>query len=474
MSRRSLVEPDSSSAEPFRALRLSIETKRSMRETTGLVFTSPRRLDGRSTIAANYAVVTALIQRPVLLIDADMRNPSLHEMFDRPRAPGLVEVLRDGLDPGEVAHTFPTLGGLYVLTSGSQAPSPGDVAASDAMAELLHRAIRRVRGGRARLAGGTERGRCLRSRVASGDGRGDGRQSRDEAASRHERPAQARPDRRQCARPRREPRRHSVGGFRLVGLVRAHGRRPLAIGLVAALAPVNVGIGALLTTARTEGTTLALLPLLLLALAVLIASDRAVLRLRCDRTVLAPTPSVRRAAPAPTPFELYLSDVLVALAVGSWVGARLIDRQTADLSALRTRVLGWPLALFGVLLFIAVLRGHALYGTSLVSVPMRFFLYAGIAFALTDLQPRTAYRWLVIVFYGGTIWQVIVGLHDVATGTAATGAVLRRAGASASLPEARRCSWRERSCSRSSISSSIDVRAGPRFTSSWPDSRASR
>jgi capsular exopolysaccharide synthesis family protein len=140
MSSRSLVEPDSSSSEPFRALRLSIETKRTMGETTGLVFTSPRRLDGRSTVAANYAVVTALVQRPVLLIDADLRNPRLHEMFDRPRAPGLVEVLRDGLDLREVAHTFPTLGGLNVLTSGSEAPSPGDVAASDAMGELLQEA----------------------------------------------------------------------------------------------------------------------------------------------------------------------------------------------------------------------------------------------------------------------------------------------------------------------------------------------
>jgi len=140
MGSRSLVEPDSSSAEPFRALRLSIETKRTMGETTGLVFTSPRRLDGRSTIAANYAIVTALVQRPVLLIDADLRNPRLHEMFDRPRAPGLIDVLRDRLDPREVAHTFPTLGGLHLLTSGSEAPSPGDVAASDAMGELLEEA----------------------------------------------------------------------------------------------------------------------------------------------------------------------------------------------------------------------------------------------------------------------------------------------------------------------------------------------
>ena len=140
MSRRFLVEPDSSSAEPFRALRLAIETRPSKRETKGLVFTSPRRLDGRSTIAANYAAVAALVQRPVLLIDADMRNSSLHELFDRPRAPGLVDVLRDQLDPWQVAHTFPSLGGLQVLTAGTPLSSPGDVAASPAMGELLQRA----------------------------------------------------------------------------------------------------------------------------------------------------------------------------------------------------------------------------------------------------------------------------------------------------------------------------------------------
>ena len=140
MRRRVLVEPDSSSAEPFRALRLAIEKRPGTGMTKGLVFTSPRRLDGRSTIAANYAAVAALVHRPVLLIDADLRNPSLHEMFDLPRAPGLVDALRDGVEPWHVAHTFPSLGGLQVLTAGSLLSSPGDVAASPAMGELLARA----------------------------------------------------------------------------------------------------------------------------------------------------------------------------------------------------------------------------------------------------------------------------------------------------------------------------------------------
>jgi protein-tyrosine kinase len=140
MSPRFLVEPDSASAEPLRALRLAVEARRGPTETKGLVFTSPSPGDGRSTISANYALVAAYVQRPVLLIDADMRKPSLHTMFDVPLAPGLVDVLRDRLDPWEVAHTFPALGGLNVLTAGSALPRPGDIAASPAMGDLLEKA----------------------------------------------------------------------------------------------------------------------------------------------------------------------------------------------------------------------------------------------------------------------------------------------------------------------------------------------
>lgn len=139
MGRRFLVEPDSASAEPLRALRLAIEARIGTRETKGLVFTSPRPREGRSTISANYAVVAAHVQRPVLLIDADMRRPSLHAMFDLPLSPGLVEVLRDRLDPWQITHTFPSLGGLHVMTAGSTLPRPGDVPASPAMGELLER-----------------------------------------------------------------------------------------------------------------------------------------------------------------------------------------------------------------------------------------------------------------------------------------------------------------------------------------------
>jgi Mrp family chromosome partitioning ATPase len=137
VSRRALIDPDSSSAESLRSLRLAIEARTGSSETKGLVFTSPRSGDGRSTIAANFAVVAAHVQRPVLLIDGDIRNPNLHNMFGLPLSPGLIDVLRDRLDPWQVTHTLPALGGLHVMTAGTGLAHPGDVAASPVMAEML-------------------------------------------------------------------------------------------------------------------------------------------------------------------------------------------------------------------------------------------------------------------------------------------------------------------------------------------------
>jgi Mrp family chromosome partitioning ATPase len=137
MRHRFLVEPNSLSAEPFRTLRLAIEARMGTRTGPAVMFSSPRPRDGRSTVAANYAVVSAFGGRHVLLLDGDMRKPDLHEIFGVPRSPGLVDVLRDRLDPWRVTHAFPALGGLHVMTAGSQLAFSGDLAASPALGELL-------------------------------------------------------------------------------------------------------------------------------------------------------------------------------------------------------------------------------------------------------------------------------------------------------------------------------------------------
>jgi O-Antigen ligase len=210
--------------------------------------------------------------------------------------------------------------------------------------------------------------------------------------------------------------------------VREFNQQPLALG-VAALVVLNLGLGVTVTTTRIDvAAAVVVVPVVAIALGALIASSRAVLVYAAIAiNLLSPLP-LTGPLPLNAPVEIYLPDVLVLLALGSWVAAWLVNPKATRPSSLRTRVLGWPLLLFGIALFIALARSHERYGTSLVSPPLRMLVYSGIAFAMTDLEPRKAYRWLVILFYGGTVWQVLVALFGVATGTSATDQVLLSTG----------------------------------------------
>jgi len=177
----------------------------------------------------------------------------------------------------------------------------------------------------------------------------------------------------------------------------------------------------MLATAQTEAVALALVPVIAVAVGSLVASNRAILILAAIAiNLLSPLP-LTDALPLHSGIQVYPSDILVLLAVGSWVAAWLASPENARPSSLRTQLLGWPLLLFGVMLLAAVIRGHERYGESIVGAPLRLLLYAGIAAAVTDLKPRDAYKWLVVVFYAGTVWQVLAALYRHATGTMSAG-----------------------------------------------------
>jgi O-antigen ligase len=200
-------------------------------------------------------------------------------------------------------------------------------------------------------------------------------------------------------------------------------RSPLPLAALGALAALNATLGLMLATAQAEAVMLALVPVVIIAVGTLIASNRAVLILAALAIdLLAPVP-VNSALPLPIGVQVYLSDVLVLVAVASWVAAWLVNPAAARPSFLGSRVLGWPLLIFGLALLAALVHGHLRYGTSVVSLPLRLLVYAGIAAAMTDLTAREAYRSLVVLFYAGTVWQALVAIHGIATGTSATDAV---------------------------------------------------
>ena len=128
------------------------------------------------------------------------------------------------------------------------------------------------------------------------------------------------------------------------------------------------------------------MPVALVAIGWLIASNRAVLVFAAfGLCLLAPLP-VTDPLPVHVGIQVYPSDLLVLLALVSWAAAWLLNPETARPSLPRTQVLGWPLLLFGVALLAAIIRGHERYGESLFSLPLRFVVYAGIAFAISDLK----------------------------------------------------------------------------------------
>jgi capsular exopolysaccharide synthesis family protein len=139
--RTSFVDLASHATDPFRELRLALELRHEARTGNMIMFTSPSSGDGKSTLAANYALVAAHDGLRVLLVDADLRSPSLHEFFDHPRAPGLLDLLGSEREIAEFVHPIVAHEGrLELLTAGSPVSTSGHVASSSAMAALLEKA----------------------------------------------------------------------------------------------------------------------------------------------------------------------------------------------------------------------------------------------------------------------------------------------------------------------------------------------
>ena len=134
---KGLVEPVEPSAEPFRTLRVALELIPDARRGNLMLFTSADQGEGKSTTAANYALVSAVNDRRVLLIDADLRHPNIHEVFGIPQAPGLTEVIYSRLEFHAMTRAIRGVPGLHILTAGMPVPRAGDITGSSAVRDLL-------------------------------------------------------------------------------------------------------------------------------------------------------------------------------------------------------------------------------------------------------------------------------------------------------------------------------------------------
>lgn len=131
-----LAEPQSALAEAFRLLRTALQVS-SPEPLHSLLITSPDPEEGKSTVAANLGVVTAQGGRRVILVDADLRRPTLHRHFGLAAEKGLSNALvEDGAAVDEFIQET-GVDGLRLLASGPVPPNPADLLGSAHLPDVL-------------------------------------------------------------------------------------------------------------------------------------------------------------------------------------------------------------------------------------------------------------------------------------------------------------------------------------------------
>jgi capsular exopolysaccharide synthesis family protein len=131
-----LHQPKSPVAELFRTLRTNIQFAGVNKVIQTLMVTSASLGEGKSTVIANLAVTTAQSGKRVLLIDADLRKPTQHQIFQIPNGSGLTHLLIKQAQVEQVIHPIGDLW-LDVIPSGPVPPNPADLLGSQRMKELL-------------------------------------------------------------------------------------------------------------------------------------------------------------------------------------------------------------------------------------------------------------------------------------------------------------------------------------------------
>ncbi|WP_062351696.1 CpsD/CapB family tyrosine-protein kinase [Bacillus kwashiorkori] len=134
-----ILNPKSPISEQYRTVRTNIQFSAVDDSVHTLIVTSTGPGEGKSTTVANLAVVMAQQGKKVLLIDSDMRKPTVHYTFQLPNTIGLTNVLTKQISFVDAIRETEILD-LFVLTSGPIPPNPAELLASKSMADLIEMA----------------------------------------------------------------------------------------------------------------------------------------------------------------------------------------------------------------------------------------------------------------------------------------------------------------------------------------------
>ncbi|MBS4206717.1 CpsD/CapB family tyrosine-protein kinase [Bacillus sp. FJAT-50079] len=132
-----MLNPKSPVSEQYRTIRTNIQFSAVDQEISSIMVTSSGPGEGKSTTTANLAIVFAQQGKKVLLVDADLRKPTVHYTFSMNNAYGLTNVLTRQRNIQESVKVS-NVEGLDILTSGPIPPNPAELLSSRAMKQFFN------------------------------------------------------------------------------------------------------------------------------------------------------------------------------------------------------------------------------------------------------------------------------------------------------------------------------------------------
>ncbi|MEA5626084.1 GumC family protein [Nostoc sp. UHCC 0251] len=123
--------------EALRVLYTNIQLLSSDRPVRSIIISSAMPGDGKSTVAMNLAQIAATMGQRVLLVDADLRKPVIHDLANLNNLWGLSNLISTNLPVEEVIRQLPSMKKLSVITAGPVPPDPAKLLSSEKMKQLM-------------------------------------------------------------------------------------------------------------------------------------------------------------------------------------------------------------------------------------------------------------------------------------------------------------------------------------------------
>ena len=128
-------KPKSIAAEAYRTLKTNIQYSSFDKQYKTIVVTSSNPGEGKSTTSGNLALTLAQGEDKVLLVDCDMRKPSVHKKFRLSNTYGISDVLVQKQKVMDIIHKYNE--NLHIITAGKIPPNPAEMLGSKTMTAFL-------------------------------------------------------------------------------------------------------------------------------------------------------------------------------------------------------------------------------------------------------------------------------------------------------------------------------------------------